>query len=211
MRIETSQHSESYRNENQDRVVIFDYGTTLIVAVADGVGGRVGGAEAAQSAVDHVHDAIRGVDKPALLSKTHFWTQLLTRIDDSLSDDKVAGETTLVALALADNRVTGASVGDSGAWLISHKDLRVLTEKQRAKPFLGSGAAFPVGFAAKIDDDTLLAATDGLLKYSGEEAICEIVRQYPLAEAPHRLVEMVRLRSGSLWDDTSVALCRVVK
>jgi hypothetical protein len=38
-----------------------------------------------------------------------------------------------------------------------------------------------------------------------------MVRRQPLSEAACLLIESVRLRSGSLWDDTSVALCRVVK
>lgn len=211
MPVKSSQSSESYRNENQDRVLIFHHEAAVIVAVADGVGGRAGGAEAAQGAVVQVQDAIAAVTKPSVLARASFWTQLLTEIDKNLSDDAVAGETTLVALAILDGRVTGASVGDSGAWLIAQRSLRVLTDRQRAKPFLGSGAAFPVGFREKVNDDVLLVATDGLLKYSGEEGICDIVRQHDLPEASQRLVEMVRLRSGSLWDDTSVALCRVVK
>jgi serine/threonine protein phosphatase PrpC len=211
MRIETSQYSESYRNDNQDRVTMFEHCGSMIVAVADGVGGRAGGGEAAQSAIEQIRDAIHTVDNTSVLLRTAFWTQLVTEIDDAISDNAGVGETTLVALAIADNLVTGASVGDSGAWLISHQRLRVLTEEQRTKPFLGSGAAFPVGFAAELADDTLLVATDGLLKYSSEEAICDMVRQQPLAKAPRLLLDMVRLRSGSLWDDTSVALCRVVK
>jgi serine/threonine protein phosphatase PrpC len=85
-----------------------------------------------------------------------------------------------------------------------------LTEHQRAKPCPGSGAAFPVAFQEAVSDDTLLVANDGLLKYSGEEGICDIVRQHDLEEASRCLIDLVRLRSGSLWDDTLVALCHVV-
>jgi hypothetical protein len=163
-RIETLWHSESYREVNQDRIAIFERGEILIVAVADGVGGRVGGAEAAQSAVEQVRNAIAAVDETSVLSHISFWTRLLTEIDDNLSDDEAAGETTLVALAIAEDRITGAGVGDSGGWLISHQGAHILTEQQRTKPFPGSGAAFPVGFEARMENDILLLATDGLLK-----------------------------------------------
>jgi serine/threonine protein phosphatase PrpC len=208
---ETAWCSESYRDHNEDRVLLFEHESLLIVAVADGVGGRANGAQAAESAVRQVEVTVRSVDKPKNLLQRHFWTQLLSEIDEALSDDEGAGETTLVALALSQGKVVGASAGDSGAWLLSRGRQRVLTAGQRAKPFVGSAAAFPVAFEATVRDEVLLLATDGLLKYSGEEAIANVVHRHPLREAAPALVEMVRLRSGSLWDDTTVALCRIVK
>jgi hypothetical protein len=58
------------------------------------------------STVVQVHDAIAAVTKLSVLTRTNFWKQLLTEIDDNLSEDEIAGETTLVALAILDGHVT---------------------------------------------------------------------------------------------------------
>ena len=55
---------------------------------------------------------------------------------------------------------------------------------------------------------TLLVGSDGLFKYADADAICGAVRDAPLGAAPERLVGLVRLRSGALWDDVSILLCR---
>jgi hypothetical protein len=50
---------------------------------------------------------------------------LLTEIDGALAGDDVAGKTTVVALAILDGYVTGASAGDSGACLMASRGLRL--------------------------------------------------------------------------------------
>ena len=60
------------------------------------------------------------------------------------------GQTTgVVAFVRSDGSISGASVGDSVAWLISPAgELTDLTAYQRRKPLLGSGEALPVVFDA---------------------------------------------------------------
>jgi PPM family protein phosphatase len=113
-----------------------------------------------------------------------------------------------VVVALSPAGIVGASVGDSGAWLVTPQGSADLTENQRQKPFLGTGAAIPVPFKARRLDGTLLLASDGLFKYADWERIAEIARETDIQQAAGHLVDLVRLRSGSLPDDVSVILCR---
>lgn len=53
---------------------------------------------------------------------------------------------------------------------------------------------------------TLLLATDGLVKYTSAELICDIIRATPFADAPRALIEAVRYPSGRLPDDVAVIL-----
>ena len=64
-------------------------------------------------------------------------------------------------------------------------------------------------FRRAYGEGTLLVATDGLWKYAGPEAICRVVRENDLRAAAKGLVDLVRLRSGALPDDVTVALCRL--
>ena len=79
-------------------------------------------------------------------------------------DPTLPGETTTVLLIVDGNRLYGASVGDSEAWMLGTANLR-LTASQQRKPLLGSGAASPVPFSAVLDG-VLLLASDGLFKYT---------------------------------------------
>ena len=106
------------------------------------------------------------------------------------------------------NEIFGSSVGDSGAWLIDEEKHTDLTRHQKRKPFLGTGVAMPVSFSARVASGSLLFATDGLLKYTSAEKICEVLKDKEQEEAVRRLVELVRLRSGGLPDDVAIVLCR---
>src|SRR5205823_5104126 len=101
--------------------------------------------------------------------------------------------------------VFGASVGDSGAWLIPENGIHMdLTRAQQRKPLLGSGNGWPMPFRIGRQAGRLLVASDGLLKYGSGEGIVEVCR-HPSAElAAQRLVELVRYTSGALPDDVTV-------
>jgi serine/threonine protein phosphatase PrpC len=202
---EIAKSIEGYRAECEDRAEVIERAPWLIIVVADGAGGRAGGAEAAETVVKAVREAIPGVRR---LDDPRAWCRLLEEIDQSLLEDSTAGETTAVVVAISPAGIAGASAGDSGAWLVTPKRYDDLTENQHHKPFLGTGAAIAIPFKARRLDDTLLVATDGLFKYTGCENICETALEEDLALAAKHLVDLVRLRSGSLPDDVSVVLCR---
>src|SRR5262249_7289847 len=99
----------------------------------------------------------------------------------------------------------GASVGDSGAWLID--PFVDLTSAQKRKPLIGSGRACPVPFASPFAG-TLLLASDGLFKYAAQSRIRQLAAHPELERIPEMLVDAVRLPSGNLQDDVAVMICR---
>jgi PPM family protein phosphatase len=191
--------------ELQDRAEWFWHGSNLILIVADGAGGISGGAEAAQFAVNHAREKLSSV----ALNREGL-AKLLTLIDRQMASTRKYGETTCVVVALTEMKVFGASVGDSGAWIISQSGAQNLTANQCRKPFMGSGCATPVGFERATWDGTLLLASDGLLKYTSSEKITHASLGSDLDRAAQDLVELVRYPSGALPDDVSIVLARRV-
>ncbi len=104
----------------------------------------------------------------------------------------------------------GASVGDSGAWVIRGAQIEDLTEGQARKPLVGAGCRPVAVRAAALGAGTLLVASDGLLRYAKPSEIAWVAAGRDLVVAVRGLVDLVRLRSGALPDDVSVVLCRQV-
>jgi serine/threonine protein phosphatase PrpC len=130
---------------------------------------------------------------------------LIQNLDRAVAQDKVAGETTCVVVVVTVDEIFGASVGDSGAWLIDSSGYVDLTRQQVRKPFVGSGSARPIHFSHKLTNGRrLLLATDGLFKYSSSERITAICRHGSPDEVAKQLIESVRYPSGSLPDDVTV-------
>lgn len=190
--------------ENQDRGAVIPCGPRLVLVVADGAGGLSGGARAAEMAASFVRqDAELLVDSGCCLSA-------LQKMDRSITRDPVAGETTCALAVVTDEQVFGASVGDSGVWVIGETELTDLTRGQSRKPFIGSGSAWPVPFAKpKVSGEYLLLATDGLLKYAPPERIVAACRGCAAEAAAQRLIELVRYPSGALPDDVTVILAKL--
>ena len=104
----------------------------------------------------------------------------------------------------------GASVGDSGAWMLTGKAIIDLTENQHRKPLLGSDEAMPMGFGPIELSGRLLIATDGLFKYATESDIAQRAMGVSVNDAVERLIAGVRLRSGALQDDVGIILIECV-
>ena len=181
----------------QDRAVAVRAGRGYLVAVADGAGGTGGGAAAADR-------LIATLAKLADSAASADWFTVLREIDDKLSAGPSGGQTTAVVAFVDDERIRGASVGDSEAWLVPPAgSLTDLTANQRRKPLLGSGEALPVEFEAQRRGARLLLATDGLIKYAPHERIRALAVSGSVGEAVEALVSCVRLPSGSLHDDVA--------
>jgi len=190
--------------ENQDRGLVIEDASRFVLCVADGAGGISGGSEAANMAAEMVRQ------NAYLISDGETCVDLLRKIDLAIASDAIAGQTTCALAIITSERIFGASVGDSGVWLIPEsEDFVNLTQTQERKPFIGSGTARPIPFQHKHVGGGLLLATDGLLKYTSAERIIATCREHPTDVAARRLIELVRYSSGALPDDVTVILTQV--
>ncbi len=128
-------------------------------------------------------------------------------MDLKISQDPEAGETTCAFAVVSKQKVFGASVDDSGVWVIGDAGFVNLTENQKRKPLIGSGSAWPISFARSVlHGERILLATDGLLKYASAERIVTVCRALDIESAASKLIDLVRYPSGALPDDTTVIL-----
>ena len=187
--------------ENQDHGAIIHSGKSLVLVIADGVGGLSGGTEAAIMAVNLVRQHAATLDGP------DSYVAMLRNLDQEIAQNKIAGQTTCIVAAVTDDYVNGASIGDSGAWIIGENDFVDLTRAQNRRPFAGSGNAVPVSFSHKMKNgEHLLLATDGLFKYTSPERITATCRLHSIESVPKKLIELVRYPSGALPDDTTIII-----
>jgi PPM family protein phosphatase len=121
------------RAENQDRVFAWFMpkdGSRFIVAVADGMGGLVGGAAAAEAAISTVRDAVGG---RASEDTTEVWlsrviSEANTRVLEAAGAARTPGAgTTLTIAVIAADRIVIGHVGDSRVYLFSGDGIRCLT------------------------------------------------------------------------------------
>ncbi len=185
--------------ENQDRGLVIADGLRTVLCVADGAGGLSGGAQAASSAIEMVRQGV------ATLNDAESCVKLLEEMDMFVAQDKLAGETTCALAIISQEHVLGASVGDSGIWLIHQGGFLDVTQNQPRKPFIGSGRAWPASFAHQREPgQILLLATDGLFKYGPLDRIAATCRLGPPEQVVRQLIELVRYPSGALPDDVTV-------
>lgn len=182
----------------QDRALSMAWRGGTLLVLADGSGGMAGGAEAAQAVLVHI-SALGDDLSPDFVVALSELDRLLARRFD-------CGETTAVICCIDSGVVTGASVGDSCAWLLSEAGVLDLTAGQVRKPLLGSGSARPILFGPVPLQGRLLVASDGLTKYVPQMRIGELALVDPLDRAVELLTEAPRLRAGTLQDDVAVVL-----
>ncbi len=174
----------------------------FLCALADGQGGRAGGARAAEVACQVSLE----VASNCLVEEFFFpgrWSDILRKADDAVSNDCVAGFTTLIVFCVTPEFVSGASCGDSAAVL--HSPARrgaILTERQFKNPPVGSGEVVVVPFFVRLESLwTLLAMSDGVWKYAGLDTILNLDSSRPVEEIVPALLARARLPNGGLQDD----------
>ncbi|HWG44385.1 MAG TPA: hypothetical protein VN688_16525 [Gemmataceae bacterium] len=195
---ETTSITVAYRQRCEDRVKIIEFGDGVVIAVADGAGGTGDGGQAAETVIREI------AGTASLEHDSTSWCDILRQTDFRVG----AGESTCVVVAWSLKGIVGASVGDSKAWLIDHDDLKDLTKHQFRKPLLGSGEAHPIGFEYSSLQGLLLVSTDGFCNYIQRDTLLRSILWFDFAVLAHKLVEMVRLPSGELWDDIGIVACR---
>lgn len=193
----TSNFIERGNPELQDRMEILQFGDKTIIVIADGAGGRSGAAQAAEFIIQSVHKNIEKLNSPNdCLRHLCELDLLITRATD-------CGETTGIIAVVTQDEIYGANVGDSAAWLFMSDGKEELTRIR--KPYLGTGVAAPHQFARKWCGGTLVAATDGLWKYTNLELIEWTVRKGNPDGLASELANLTRLRSGAFQDDIAIA------
>lgn len=196
--------SQGQRERSQDRAGIFPHKDGVVLVVADGAGGTARGEEAAQL----VLEAVRAlVSQSETLPDAAGWSDLLQALDPALA--RLGGQTTAVVASVSSTGIQGASVGDSIAWLLEGNHYQDLTQRTPIKPLLGSGEASLGVFLHQEAGGILLLASDGLWRYAPAQKICDVIhtQRGDLASAGQQLFQTVRLPSGALQDDVSIALC----
>jgi serine/threonine protein phosphatase PrpC len=184
----------------QDRAIAIPAAGGYLVALADGAGGTGNGAIAAECLIAYV-------TKLSKEAASADWFAALCAFDDELSARPMGGQTTGVVAFIDSERVRGASVGDSSAWLITPTGrMTDLTAAQRRRPLLGTGEALPVEFEVDRLGNHVLLGSDGLFKYAPVDRICALATQGTVAEAANALANCVRLPSGALQDDVAVVI-----
>jgi serine/threonine protein phosphatase PrpC len=87
-----------------------------VFVLADGAGGTAGGADAAEAIIASAERFAQSAD----LDPTH----LLETLDRQLCN---VGQSTAVIALVSEDQIWGASVGDSGAWLLNKNGVLDLT------------------------------------------------------------------------------------
>lgn len=195
---ETSKIVVPQSGRGQDQVAVKEFDSGIVIIIADGAGGSGNGDIASRAVIADVNAAA------SMEHDADAWCQVLRQVDQQIP----AGESTCVVFSVSTRGVAGASVGDSQLWQLQDAEIRNLTEGQIRKPLLGSGDAKPVGFTHSETTGILLASTDGFSNYVRKERLLREYLWHEFATLPRKLVEMVRLPSGALWDDIGIVACR---
>lgn len=198
--------------------------------VADGVGGRTGGARAARLAVDGIREMYY---KPARGEKPHQALERAIRITsrniyyEGQKNEEYAGmASTVVAVAIVRSDAWIAQIGDSRAYIYRRGVLVCITqdhnvfiedrENPEAPPRVVLTRALGVEGTPEPDllrvslkpGDRLLLCTDGLTNEVREELIREILRQSPHPRtAVQRLVRLAEEHGGK--DNITVLVVRI--
>lgn len=207
------------RDGNEDRSVIREDGGTLLLAVADGVGGSAGGEVAADAAVVALAERFFGAPPERRLED---------RLTDAVRDANTAvlkaaessgnaqAASTLVAAAVRHDRLVIANLGDSRAYLVRDGTSRQLTEdhsgdlQHAITRFVGDprGVQPDVYVEDLRPSDRLVLCSDGLTRHvSPAEIAGTVAAATDLDGAAAALVDMANARGGE--DNVTVVLYAV--
>ena len=178
------------------------------VVLADGQGGRAGGARAAQLACQTVSECVR-TSPGTLFGDSYSWFEMLTRTDTAVAADREAGFTTLVALSVEGDYLSGASCGDSAAVAVSGGSApRVVTSRQFKNPPVGCGDATFVPFELELVRPwRVLVMSDGVWKYASWDRVWDCAVRLSGEELIAELQTAARLKTtGEFQDDFTVVL-----
>lgn len=172
--------------------------------VADGAGGTGGGQFASQAVIDDFRAAINSKDLESLAD----FEALLRDIDLKISRSQNWGESTAVLGKVENGLVSGASIGDSQAWLFNAQSSFEITHLQYRKPLMGSGKAVPIEFGVFPVQGSLMVGSDGLFNHCH---ISEVETRLNFETCAEDILSGLPLKKHRLMDDFSVILIQNLK
>ena len=188
---------------------------TLLMAVADGVGGGPGGEIAAGAAVDELVTRFftanpNGTIEDRLADAIRDANTAVLRAADASGMPQAAS--TLVAAVVRDGRAVIANLGDSRAYLVRAGTPRQLTDDHSAPiahgitRFVGDsrGVQPDVFVEELLAGDRLLLCSDGLTRHVEPEEIAQRATGEDADRAVDELVALVNERGGE--DNVTVVL-----
>ena len=180
---------------NEDRAQHFSTSGRSVFVLADGAGGVGGGAIAAEIVVQEAQSLFQQQHKSPY--------DALVAAEQKLA--LLGCMSTGVIVELSNGQLTGASCGDSVAWLICQDRVLELSSGQFRKPLLGDGG-MPVSFGPVPFVGRLLLSSDGLVNYVRSDAVIRAATHSEIPDAAKALAELPRLKSGAFPDDVAVLL-----
>lgn len=236
----TGQHIGD-RGEQQDRVGIFTsrrMPDSALFIVADGMGGKTGGAMAAQQVMSTAKNLFAeysiGESVESLLTEIVNEAHLVIRLS-ALSTEKEP-HSTLAALVVQPHRADWAHVGDSRIYrfangrmagrTIDHSYVEQLVtegklDRKGASSHrlsnllthaLGTNKQPSIDFG-RVDSlslgDTFFLCSDGLWHYFTDDELALVLSSYPPRLASERLIQIARERSDGGGDNCTLAIIRM--
>lgn len=226
----TGSHQGRVRDNNEDTVHPTSAGKTdgpLLVAVADGMGGHVGGEVASRLAIEHATS-----DDGDLTPTERIMAGNDAIIDAVLENPRLAGMGTTLTLALLEplGRVTIGHVGDSRAYLFRDGELRRLTDDHSVvEEYIAAGTiteqearhhpqrgmltrALGLGRDLDVDvrrerllaGDRFLLCSDGLTSMLEDEKLRELLSTGTPEETVWSLIDAANLAGG--YDNVTVVV-----
>ena len=157
--------SQRLRKENQDTHGVFQFPAFTLVVVCDGMGGHVGGAQASALAVRTIHDVVAANpdgDPSALLFQAAKKANQ-TIYDTASQHLRLKGMgTTMVALAITNDKAHFAHVGDSRAYRIRQGKITQITSDHTMVNLFVEAELLTPEAAAKHPDAHVLARSLGV-------------------------------------------------
>lgn len=195
------------RERNEDRWLARRYAGTVLIAVADGVGGSSGGDIASGLTVETLAAAFaaptfRESTQSALANAIQRANDAVLRRSAELGHPQAAS--TLVTAAIRGREACVANVGDSRAYLIRRGTSRQITTDHAGEPagsitrFLGDARGVqPDIFVETLQPgDRLVLCSDGLTRHVSDAEIAAHASAADPARAADALIGMANSRGG---------------
>lgn len=142
MNVETAQVSrQGNRADNQDRASIVVTDTRILLTVADGMGGHIGGDVAAEAAIDALVRSFKRL-RGGIRDAGDFLRESIVEAHEAVVmlgaalAPELRPRTTITACVVADNCATWAHVGDSRIYLLRDQKVLIRTRDHSAVELL---------------------------------------------------------------------------